>query len=201
MPKIAERDDFCQEEAVSKDWLTSSHVTPLQKKNSRRMHEQMWEMPQATANVCVLEAKKSLEERFLLQGRVARTAAIWPIKAAERAVPSRIDRLVPEIHEVVRESRAAGAVPVNEDTKRMAIKFAAILPSFVPVPEIAADPDGEVSFDWLGSSHNVFSVSVDQTGRLAYAGKFSEGRKINGVEQLSDVCPPVIILGIEKAAS
>jgi hypothetical protein len=115
--------------------------------------------------------------------------------------PSRSERLVSEIEEVVHESAAAGTVPVDENTKRMAIKLAGLLPASVPAPEIAFDPDGEISFDWLGPANKIFSVSVDRHGRLAYAGRFGEKKKNNGVEQLSDVCPPEIIQGIERAAS
>jgi hypothetical protein len=117
------------------------------------------------------------------------------------ARPSRTERLVSEIEEAVRESAAAGIVPVDENTKRMAIKLASLLPPSIPAPEIAFDPDGEISFDWLGPANKIFSVSVDRSGRLAYAGRFGEKKKNNGVEQLSDVCPPEIIQGIERAAN
>jgi len=203
MPETTERDEFCRVEEVSEDWFAPSDAMDFwTKKNSRRALERMWaERPQSIANVCVLPAKRSLDKRFLDQGGVARAADIWPIKVALRTIPSRVDWLTSEIQEVVLESTVSGEVPVDEGTARMAIKFASTLPSFLPAPEIAADPDGEVSFDWLGSSNNMFSVSVDRNGRLAYAGRFSGGRKTNGVEQLSDVCPPEVLLGIEKAAN
>lgn len=124
-----------------------------------------------------------------------------PIRVAEEDAPSRIEQLLSEIDEVVRESALAGSLPADEDTKRMAIKFAALLPTSIPIPEIASDPDGEISFDWLGPSDKIFSVSVDKNGRLAYAGRFGEKRKINGVEQLSEICPPEVLLGIERATS
>ena len=121
------------------------------------------------------------------------------VAAHER--PSRMERLVSEIDDAVRESTATGTVPVDADTKRMAIKLATLLPASVPIPEVAFDPDGEISFDWLGPANKIFSVSIDRSGRLAYAGRFGEKKKNNGVEQLSDTCPPEIIQGIERAAS
>ena len=114
---------------------------------------------------------------------------------------SRTERLVSEIGEVVRESAVGGAAPVDADTKRMAIKLATLLPASTPIPEIAFDPDGEISFDWLGPDNKIFSVSVDRSGRLAYAGRYGEKKKKNGVVQLPDICPPEIILSIERAAS
>jgi hypothetical protein len=199
MPEVLESDDFCRVEAPSEDWFTSPGVMPSPKKYFRRMHEQMWEEPQAAANVFVFETKRALDKRFLEQGRIARTAAIWAVKSAHAPAPLVFDQLVSEIHEVARESLVMGFVPANEDTQQMAIKFAKLLPTSITAPEIGVDPDGEISFDWLGASNKIFSVSVDSHGRLAYAGRFGEKQKINGVEQLLENCPPEIIRGIKRA--
>jgi hypothetical protein len=208
MPEIAERDEFCQVEVANEDWFTSADVMPFwTQKNFRRMLEGMWEKPRPKAKLNVIVADRALEERLLESSQevlcpgIPTSAADWPIRTAQTVAPSRIDWLTSEILEVARESALSVAGPIDENTQRAAIRFAGILPSFVPVPEIAADPDGEVSFDWIGNSNNMFSVSVDRNGRLAYAGRFSEGRRINGVEQLSAVCPPEIVLGIEKASN
>jgi hypothetical protein len=144
-----------------------------------------------------LKDEMSLVQEYLRQNKAM---ANWPIRLAHGDEPSRIAWLVSEINEAIRESGLAGATPVDEDTKRMAIKFAAILPTSLPIPEIGFDPDGEISFDWLGPSNKILSVSVDRHGRLAYAGRFGERQKINGVEQLSENCPPEIIRGIKRAA-
>jgi hypothetical protein len=207
MPEIAERNEFCYEEAAGEDWFRSSRVTFWAEKNFRRTLEQMWEIPHAEAKLRALVVERILQERFsrptqdISYPGLQIEATAWPVRVTERDAPSRMDCLASEIHEVARESALNTAVPIDENTKRAAIRFASLLPSSVPLPEIAADPDGEVSFDWIGNFNNVFSVSVDRNGRLAYAGRFSEGRKINGVEQLSTVCPPEILLGIEKAAN
>jgi len=208
MPEIAERDEFCQVEVASEDWFTSAGVMPFwTEKNFRRMLEGMWERPQPKAKPHVIVVDRALEDRLLESSQdvlcpgLHISATDWPIRTAKIVAPSRIDWLTSEILELSRESALNVAGPIDEDTQRAAIRFATLLPSSVPVPEIAADPDGEVSFDWIGNSYNVFSVSVDRNGRLAYAGRFSEGRRVNGVEQLSAVCPPEIVLGIEKAAN
>lgn len=65
MPKVEERGEFCYEETTGEEWFPSSRVTPhWTEKSFRRMLEEMWEMPYAEAQVCVLETEKSLEERF-----------------------------------------------------------------------------------------------------------------------------------------
>jgi hypothetical protein len=43
------------------------------------------------------------------------------------------------------------------------------LPIGVPLPELAPEPDGSVSLDWIQSSTRQFSVSVGRSQRLAYA--------------------------------
>src|SRR5437899_5888872 len=71
------------------------------------------------------------------------------------------------------EPEQADAEPsVDRYTVRAALAFAELLPRSLPAPEIASDPDGEVSFDWLGPAGKMFSVSVSRNGRIAYAGRF-----------------------------
>jgi len=122
---------------------------------------------------------------------------------AHYAAP-RMEALISEIDELVDDSAkteniASGMRPVDEDTARAAIEFAFLLPRSMPAPEIAPDVDGEVSFDWLGPGQKMFSVSINKSGRIAFAGRFSEKSKIHGTEQLSEACPPEIIRGIARA--
>jgi hypothetical protein len=91
------------------------------------------------------------------------------------------------------------SVPVSDETARKAVAFAMLLPRALPIPEVAPDPDGEISFDWAGKSGKMFSVSIGADGRISYAGRFSDKSKIRGIEQLSEVFPREILFGIEKA--
>ena len=88
---------------------------------------------------------------------------------------------------------------VDLDTVQVALDFAKLLPRSLPAPEIAADPDGEVSFDWLGPAGKMFSVSVSRAGRIAYAGRFGSTSKIHGTEQLSETLAQEIVRGIQRA--
>lgn len=109
-----------------------------------------------------------------------------------------------DIAQMVAEAGAAPTadlVPIDIDTAAAAIAFINLLPRSLPVPEVAPDPDGDISFDWMASSGKMFSVSVDAYGRLAYAGRFGENSKVHGTEQLSEICPQEIIRGIAKAIS
>jgi hypothetical protein len=89
-------------------------------------------------------------------------------------------------------------VTPTEETVRQAITFAMLLPRSLVIPEVARDPDGEISFDWIGAAGKMFSVSVGSDGTLSYAGRFGEKSKVHGIEELSETLPREILLGIEK---
>ena len=114
----------------------------------------------------------------------------------------RIESIVSEIVQILAESEAetlVRAIPVSLQTADLAIQFARLLPWSLPTPEVSPEADGEISFDWLGPQNKMFSVSVSQTGRIAYAGRFGERSKVHGIEQLSDTCPSEVIRGISRA--
>jgi hypothetical protein len=114
----------------------------------------------------------------------------------------RMEILVFEIQEIMAETAreaGVGVVPVDRFGAFAALSFAYSLPRSLPNPEVAADPDGDITFDWLGSSGKMFSVSVSRTGRIAYAGRFGDKSKIHGIDQISASCPQEIIRGIARA--
>ncbi len=109
----------------------------------------------------------------------------------------RTELIEPEIMGLVEESQG-GDVQVEKETARTALHFLLLLPRSLPIPEVSADPDGEISFDWIGTSGKMFSVSLNKEGRIAYAGRFGERSKVHGIEQLSETCPIEIIRGIQR---
>jgi hypothetical protein len=119
-----------------------------------------------------------------------------------RYAEPRVALLVSDIEQIFADSNGNGRIDrsvVDADTAENSIKFAYLLPRSFPTPEVAPDPDGDISFDWIGESGKMFSVSVDARGRLAYAGSFNNGVRVHGTQQLSEICPPEIIWGIKKA--
>jgi hypothetical protein len=114
----------------------------------------------------------------------------------------RMEALVAEIDQIMVEAArdtGEGFASVDLETASAAMQFAYSLPWSVPTPEVAPDPDGDISFDWLGLCGKMFSVSVSKTGRIAYAGRFGDKSKIHGIDQLSTSCPQEIIRGITRA--
>jgi len=61
-----------------------------------------------------------------------------------------------------------GAQPISPFAVGVAEELIRALPEGVPMPAIAAEPDGEISLDWIQSRTRLFSGSVSGTGRLAY---------------------------------
>src|SRR5258706_6876016 len=47
--------------------------------------------------------------------------------------------------------------------------FVRALPDAIPLPEIAPEPDGAISLDWIQSKTRLLSLSVGSSNRLAYA--------------------------------
>jgi hypothetical protein len=62
-----------------------------------------------------------------------------------------------------------GARAVDTSTVGFARMFASGLPGSLPSPDISADNDGDISFEWNYGPRRVFSVSVRRDGVLNYA--------------------------------
>lgn len=90
-----------------------------------------------------------------------------------------------------------GAAPVSAHVVWAAERFLSAIPEAWPSPEIAADPDGEISFEWARGSHWVFTVSVAGNGQLSYAGLFGLSR-VHGVEILAGTLPEAIVVGLAR---
>jgi len=61
------------------------------------------------------------------------------------------------------------AYPIDPDALQNAEEFVRLLPYGFPDPECAPDPDGSISLDWIQSRHRLFSLSIGNSSRLAYA--------------------------------
>jgi hypothetical protein len=58
---------------------------------------------------------------------------------------------------------------INETAVQTAEAFIRAMPDEMPMPELAPDPDGSIELDWIASRQRMFTVSVGQSNRLAYA--------------------------------
>ena len=87
---------------------------------------------------------------------------------------------------------------IDRLTLAIAERFWSALPSSIPAPEVSADPDGEVSFDWIGDDGSNFSVSVRSDARLAYAGAFGEGKTKYGTDRFDNQVPGEILEAVRE---
>jgi hypothetical protein len=90
-----------------------------------------------------------------------------------------------------------GARRVDYVTYYVAKRFLEALPHTPLDPDIAIDPDGEVSMTWRKAADQLFSVSIGGTGRLSYAGIFGAVNAY-GTEYFNEQVPPSIQAGLAR---
>jgi hypothetical protein len=91
-----------------------------------------------------------------------------------------------------------GAEPISELATDRAIAFIRALPRSVPVPEIAPEPDGSISLDWIDSRSRVLSISIGVSDRLAFAWLDGTNRG-HAVERFDgERIPPLILERIRE---
>lgn len=142
------------------------------------------------------------------EASAVRTAAAVIMKAAEgsQALFGRRAMAITELWSVAGDCAepdwdASGACPLSIGAIRCAEDFLRALPDGLPMPEVAPAPDGSVSLDWLQSRHRMFTLSVGDGSRLAYA--WLDGAdKGHGVARFDGTTVPARILaGIHGVVS
>ena len=79
------------------------------------------------------------------------------------------------------------AAAVQESARRYAIALVTELAEGTRFPEVAIDPDGEISLGWQVGD-DVFSVSISGVGRFSYAGLFGTS-DCHGTEWMVEQIP------------
>jgi hypothetical protein len=87
--------------------------------------------------------------------------------------------------------------PVSRATLQGAREFSDALPEEWPAPDISADPDGAISFEWARDTHWVFTLSIAGDGQISYAGLFGASR-VHGVEPFRGTIPDAIRAGLGR---
>lgn len=114
------------------------------------------------------------------------------------------ERLLDELDDLCAEASQPGwdgygARPVNTDACDFAKTFIRALPTTAPLPELSADPDGEVSLDWFFGDRRVLSVSVGPTGRCTFAWLLGQ-RSTRGTDWIEDEIPASIAFALRQLA-
>lgn len=92
----------------------------------------------------------------------------------------------------------AGALAIDPAAALLATSIIRALPEDVDLPEVAPEPDGALSLDWVQSSRRLISISAGQTDRIAFA--WLDGTNSgHGVERFDGVSlPPRIVSEIRS---
>jgi len=61
------------------------------------------------------------------------------------------------------------ARPMSGVAAASVVEFIKVLPAGLSLPELAPEPDGAISLDWIVSKRRVFSISIGSSPRLAYS--------------------------------
>lgn len=117
----------------------------------------------------------------------------------------KIDEANSELWDVISECSVAnwdgyGAQPVSFLAVNEAFSFLNLLPAGLPLPEVMAEPNGEIGLEWDFGPNKVFAVSIKGNYSLAYAGILGAGSRTKGLESYSEAIPSVIIEGIKRIA-
>lgn len=108
-----------------------------------------------------------------------------------------------EVYEECSEPNWDGyeAEPISYETYLEARKLLTMIPSSLPMPEILAEPDGEVGLEWYTNRYSVFVVSVAGRNIITYAGLFGKSNKVHGTEFFTDELPPNIVSNIRRVVA
>lgn len=93
-----------------------------------------------------------------------------------------------------------GASPVDPDSLKYARRVSHFLPLTYPAPDVAVDPDGEVTFDWQHGRTRYLSFSVSPIGTLQYASIIGSSEMF-GKEPWRDGIPEPIAVQLQKVVS
>lgn len=137
-----------------------------------------------------------------------RRSAMAIMESAERSIAlfGAKKTLISDIYAVAAECAwddwdGAGAASIPASVVERATELVRALPAHLPLPEIAPEPDGALSFDWIASRSRAFSLSVGATHRLSFAWIDGADRG-HGVARFDgDAVPLRVIEGIRDVMS
>ncbi len=122
--------------------------------------------------------------------RQMRNGSYWFDPIERRELKSSLRALGTSCAEAGWDSEGAAAVlPL---TLEQAIRLIDALPMGYAEPDPGVDPDGEISFSWIGSKGHRLSLSIGPTGRISYAYRRGARRR-TGTEWFTDSIPDELL--------
>ena len=90
-----------------------------------------------------------------------------------------------------------GAHALHKESYQEALRLLQYLPTMFPQPDVAADPDGTVAFEWSNGPRQVLSLSIGNHGELVYAGIF-EKSYTHGTEYFEHDFPRILVEHLQR---
>ena len=145
--------------------------------------------PDAQYRIPMEAVAGTADEEFLSFDAEPRSMAVLDdVETRSAALSGWIRDLDELCKEAARENwDGESAARVQEGARRYAIALVAELAEGTRFPEIAIDPDGEISLGWEVGD-DVFSVSISGVGRFSYAGLFG-ANDCHGTEWMAEQVP------------
>ena len=75
-----------------------------------------------------------------------------------------------------------GANPVTEHTVETALEVVKELPFNIESPEIFADSEGDIEFDWYLDNGTMFSINTGKMGEIAISGLYDTETRLTGMQ-------------------
>lgn len=112
-------------------------------------------------------------------------------------------RLIVELHDIATECDeddwdGYGAEAVTVATLLRAEALIRSLPDHLPLPEVSAEPDGAIAFDWMPLPSKTLTLSVNGGNRLAYAWIDGTDRGHAAVKFEGTTIPSRVLAEIER---
>ncbi|MDQ6993167.1 MAG: hypothetical protein Q9M31_06790 [Mariprofundus sp.] len=89
------------------------------------------------------------------------------------------------------------AIAIAESTYDEVIRLVEGLPSNIPLPSPSPEPTGEICLEWYSHPRCVFSISVNSTSTITYAGLFGY-ETLHGTVFYGQSLPKVVIENISR---
>jgi hypothetical protein len=93
-----------------------------------------------------------------------------------------------------------GAAAVSHAAIQNAQEFVDLLPANLHEPQVAPDPDGDVSLSWDFGTDRIFTVSVGAEATISYAGILGRGVHRHGQEPFRGDVAKVLVESIREVA-
>ena len=152
-----------------------------------------------TSAVCRRSSAFSDVAEEVMQKRVAIVRYVADAFSLSGATNFLLDKLTDAVRNCgVDDWDGEGAFAVSNAVVANAENFIRALPPKLQPPEISVHPDGTISLDWLPAQHRMFSLSVGESNRIAFAwlDGADSGQAVATFEGAS--IPPVIVEGVER---